>query len=87
MEQHATLTAIHHTFQIWFGKRPWIVIADPEVAKKLSSRLLQRPNLRYFSLPPPDQAYINAQGVLNLRLAQQRPLCRSQCIPMLPHSP
>lgn len=29
--------------QVWFGHRPWVVVVDPDVGKKVNYKLINRP--------------------------------------------
>lgn len=32
-----------HSAQVWFGHRPWIIVADPELGKRVNYKLNNRP--------------------------------------------
>ncbi|MEW5298011.1 MAG: hypothetical protein WDW38_003697 [Sanguina aurantia] len=50
-------------FKFWFGGNIWVVLSDPDVARRLSLRFTQRPGFDYLNVLPHKELEINKLGL------------------------
>lgn len=50
-------------FKFWFGGNVWVVLSDPDVARKLSLRFNLRPGFDYLNVMPHRELAINKLGL------------------------